>query len=428
MKTILKQQFRPAFIKKKWRALGLTGKGFLLFFIILLTYQYLPVHFFKFPEPTVFAGDSLYNPYAEMNEKWLQGNFHTHAYAWGGITNGHQDGRTIIEKYKSLGYNVITISDYFKINEDMAEHAPVYIPAYEHGTDIKKTHRLVMGSEKVDYYDIIYSANGHFKQFLIDHVNRTQPDLVAINHPGLRKGHDTRYLKNLTGYQVLEVLNRHRLYTDHWDTVLSTGKPVWILSNDDLHDLRKDIPGFSWTMINAETTPGEVMSALAAGKAYGVTLKKEMEITEQKKHAADNENSLVSVSTQETSVTWKLEKPAESIRLIGQNGELKKEVENTDIVEYTFTDQDTYIRAEVDDAHTRMYFNPVVRANQQFIPQNIMRAQIDHPKTLAYRLAIILVDATMIWLIWGKWLHTILLRLLPLPLSRKLELPGKVLH
>ncbi len=407
------------------KGLGFVGKSTLLFFMILLTYQYLPVHLYHFPEPTVFKGDSLYNPYQNLSDKWLQSNFHTHAHAWGGLTNGHQDGKTIIEAYKELGYDVITISDYFKINEDMATHAPVYIPAYEHGTDLKKTHRLVLGCEEVDYYDIVYSENRHFKQFLIDHVNRKQPDVVAINHPGLRKGHDIEYLKNLTGYELLEVINRHRLYTIHWDSVLSTGKPVWLIGNDDLHDLDKDIPGFTWTMVHANKTPKEITRALGLGQAYGVTLKKEMPKTLQKQQAALLENELISVRTNGMHVSWQLEKPACHIRLIGQNGQMKAETFGSDHIDYSFDEKDTYIRAEIENEFSRMYLNPVVRAGKNFIPRNIMAAQINHPRTFIYRLSIILIDVTLIWWVWGIWIQNLLLRLLPRPVARQWGILGR---
>ncbi len=413
-------------LAKTWNSgLRMIGKRLLLFLMIVLTYQYLPVHFYHFPEATIFHGDSLYNPYASMEGEWLQCNFHTHAYAWGGLTNGHQDGKTIIQKYQQLGYDVIAISDYYKINEDMAEHAPVYIPAYEHGSDLNKTHRLVLGTEEVDYYDILYSFNSHFKQFLIDHVNRRQPDVIAINHPGLKKGHDTEYLKKLTGYELLEILNRHRTYTPHWDSVLSLGKPVWLIGNDDLHDLNKDIPGFAWTMVHSAKKANSVTNALAVGNAYGVALKKEMERTVQKRYAAQNENKLLSVTTNGMTTKWHLEKPALAIRLIGQNGQLKAVARNTDVFEYTFGEDDTYIRAEVENTHTRMYFNPVVRAHKQFNSRNIQTAQINHPGTFIYRLSILLIEVTLIWWIWGIWITNLSTKLFPREVNRQWSIPGK---
>jgi hypothetical protein len=277
----------------------------------------------------------------------------------------------------------------------------------------------------VDYYDILYSFNSHFKQFLIDHVNRRQPDVIAINHPGLKKGHDTEYLKKLTGYELLEILNRHRTYTPHWDSVLSLGKPVWLIGNDDLHDLNKDIPGFAWTMVHSAKKANSVTNALAVGNAYGVALKKEMERTVQKRYAAQNENKLLSVTTNGMTTKWHLEKPALAIRLIGQNGQLKAVARNTDVFEYTFGEDDTYIRAEVENTHTRMYFNPVVRAHEKFIPHNIQTAQINHLGTFIYRLSILLIEVTLIWWIWGIWITNLSTKLFPREVNRQWSIPGK---
>jgi hypothetical protein len=53
-------------------------------------------------------------------------------------------------------------------------------------------------------------------------------------HPALLGGHSTADLRQLSGYDGLEVLN-HRVppATTQWDAALSSGRAVWAMANDD---------------------------------------------------------------------------------------------------------------------------------------------------------------------------------------------------
>ena len=47
---------------------------------------------------------------------------------------------------------------------------------------------------------------------------------------------DLRYLSN---YNCLEIANHERPFTTYYDTILSAGHPVFIMADDDTHDLKK---------------------------------------------------------------------------------------------------------------------------------------------------------------------------------------------
>jgi hypothetical protein len=47
--------------------------------ITLFAWQYIQVKVYRFPAPSPFKGNSLYNPYDTKNGEWLKGNFHAHS-------------------------------------------------------------------------------------------------------------------------------------------------------------------------------------------------------------------------------------------------------------------------------------------------------------------------------------------------------------
>lgn len=53
-----------------------------------------------------------------------------------------------------MGYGVPGISDYFRINPHQSRQSSRFVPVYEHGANVHKSHRLAIGSEQVDYYDV----------------------------------------------------------------------------------------------------------------------------------------------------------------------------------------------------------------------------------------------------------------------------------
>ena len=116
------------------------GKG-----IAAIEYLWTPVY--DFPAALPFRGAHWYNPYATVAPAahWLKANFHAHTRAWGGLTNGHQTAGEITNTYRALGYDVIGISNYHRIDDTFAAESS-YMPSYEYGYSVRKTHRLAIGA------------------------------------------------------------------------------------------------------------------------------------------------------------------------------------------------------------------------------------------------------------------------------------------
>jgi hypothetical protein len=343
------------------KALGLLILLLLVVFFVI--YAIAPVY--KFPEYKAFSGDKIYNPYQGIDSaSWLKGNFQVQSRAWAGITDGRDNSNEAIQTiYGLLGYDIIVTSDYMKINR-FGEDKTSYIPTYEHGYGIRKTHQVCIGSEKVNWIDYPFYANRNHKQHILN-VLRKNNQVVALAHPSLRNGHTLDDMRTLTNYDLIEVLNELKSSIEHWDAALSSGHKVFILSNDDAHDIFDPSEvGRKCTFINSTNGWGsDVVQALKEGKAYGVDIgytpgSDFVERAKIHKHIPQLDRVTVINDT----LTVKVSKKPKRISFIGQNGIIKSTVADTNQASYKIASSDTYIRTEITfDDKTILYLNPVFR-------------------------------------------------------------------
>lgn len=385
-------------------------RGLLTLFIFFFSFQYFQTKLYHFPDPIPFVGDSLYNPYEKLEGHWLKSNFHTHAQAWGGLTHGQQPGDEVIRAYQNSQYDIACVSDYLAINSLQDKRNSLYVPVYEHGINIQKAHRLAIGTEEVCYYDVIPFQNQSIKQYVIDRIKQKAP-VVCIAHPSVQQSHSTDVLKNLSGYDCLEVLNRGRIATRHWDAALSAGKPVWILGNDDCHDITKSGFGNCWTMVHTDTSATEqVLRSLKVGKMYGV-YNKRRQLTQEAWVTSTwppRQDLLKEVTTNGSQVTIYLTQRADTIRLIGQNGVVKKEIYHSDAATYDFTPSDTYIRTEIICPEANYYLNPILRYKGEEPPQNYQIASTDVWLTFLWRYVIVVMNFLCVCIIFKEEISVLL--------------------
>jgi hypothetical protein len=358
--------------KKKFKRFS----GGLIFLIVtFLIVDYLSCDIYDFQSPKEFSGAFLYNPYKRPFSDWEKANFHAHSVAWNGITNGKQPAQTILDQYKQKGYNFSCISNYESVVKEDAE--PNSINVYEHGCNITKTHHLVImpDNNKVCYQDFPLLQFASTKQFMISKLNASAK-VIAMPHPVLCNGYTDEDIKKLSGYDLIEVLNHSVNSSNKWDVALSAGKPVWIIGDDDTHDISDTNQTFTnWTMINSNPyNKDSIIDNLKSGNAYAVNGKN-----------AVNDNALLNVSVDSLSFLIQLQKNADSIKFIGQNGEVKKTIYSTDKAGYTFLNNDSYIRTVVYNKATTMYLNPLIRYNGKERPENIITASVNTDETVLYR-------------------------------------------
>ncbi|MEJ2594169.1 MAG: hypothetical protein P8100_03360 [bacterium] len=367
--------------------------------MLLIFYLLAPVYEFSGPKP--FHGDKLYNPYQGMDKShWKRYNFQVQSKAWGGITDGRKNSNRLIDSvYKELGFDYVATSDYQKINYH-GSGKPDFIPTYEHGYNAFKTHQVCIDAQRVLWTDLILFQTLSMKQWIIDQLDK-DCSIVVLAHPLLRHGYTVEEMKYLTHYEMMEVLNNLRISTDHWDTALSSGQLVWLMGNDDAHDvLHPNDVGRKFTMINSPTkNKAQILSSLHSGCCYGVDFYPTMDVPlkeriERIKHTPILQNAALSGDTLQVRV----DVTATEIHFIGQEGIVRQTSLDTNQASYIIKPEDTYVRTvfRFNDGSS-IYLNPVVRyAGDQ--PESLLSATVDQRATLLLRIAYFLVALTLVYL------------------------------
>ncbi len=374
-----------------------------LFLIFILKYITCPV--FTFQSSTPFTGDRIYNPYQYSDPSlWHKGNFQVQSYAWGGATAGRGNSNDDIYRvYKELGYDIIGTSDYQRINKHL-EGEPGYIPVYEHGYNIPKTHQVLIGSKRVLWKDYPFFQTIHNKQNIIRKL-RPDNELIFLAHPKLRNGYSLEDMGLLANYDGIEVLNNFRTSTEHWDAALSSGNYVTILSNDDAHDVSNpDEVGHHCTLINSPDLSREnLIQSLRSGNAIGVKIWRPIgESLEDKMIRTRVLPVLRQAKLYGDTLRLATDSLIAEVRFIGQNGEIREISRNPFTAEYIFKPDDTYIRAEIAFKNRiTFYLNPLCRTEGSQ-PVKMPLPKINIYKTWILRIVgfatLVFVLINIIWL------------------------------
>jgi len=357
-----------------------------------------------FPEPAPFHGPSLYNPYGGADfgpGSFVRANFHAHARSWGGLTAGEGiAARELRKAYADLGYDVAQVSDYMAIRP-RGEGAGAWIPTYEHGYGITKTHHLCIGASRVDWTEFPLFQTVHHKQTVIDRLGRSA-EAVAVVHPH-HWGYSLEDLRLLSGYQLLEVASS--LPGDaapSWDAALSAGHPVFLLADDDSHGLEDgERFGRCATLVGAPASDGAgIVAALGAGRAYGIKVSYEEGETPAARLARlRNLSRPAGFAVDGETIRVALTAPAPEIRFVGQGGrELGRAVEAAR-AEYRLAAGDSYVRTEIRfPGETRIYLNPVFRhSGTDPVGNRVPRERVWPTRLL--RTAAILSGLVTVWLL-----------------------------
>jgi len=331
----------------------------------LYTVEYLTAPYYNFPEARPFSGPKLFNPYEGVDgNHWRKGNFQVQSEAWLGITDGRKNSNEAIDSvYSLLGYDIIAISDYQRINRH-GSGLPSYIPVYEHGYGIRKNHHVMIGARKVIWRDYPIFQNIHHKQHMLN-ILRPTSELVFVAHPKLRHGWKPGDMARITNYDGIEVLNGYRVSIEHWDAALSAGRNMRILANDDAHDItNRNELGNYFNMIHSPSMSGDsIVAAIKSGRSYGVYVYRVWdEPMDEKIEKALNLPVLTGVRLDGDTLRVSVSRDAAIIRFVGQGGLPLDSALNTRQADYVIREEDPYVRTEVIFPNrTAFYLNPVIR-------------------------------------------------------------------
>ena len=353
----------------------LTGKILLILLFIAVLFACIPyaiTPIYDFPAKQEFSGNKFYNPYENIEHgKWLKANFHAHSNAWWGFTDGRENvADEMKERYKSLDYDIFSISDYMKIN-NLFSGENIFVPVYEHGYGFTKNHQLVIGAKNVDWLDYLFLQTKSDKQHTLDEIKKDD-NIIVLNHPHLRNAYSSGDVKKLTGYDYIEIVNQnHGTALDLWDDALSSGSLIFGITGEDSHNSKNYIDmGKCFNLIYTDKASLQgVLTALKSGRIIAVDLvsgngnynvlktrSKELIIPE-------------SCKMLDGTFCIKFGSPVRDIEFIGQDGKHMKSFAKTDSASYSFLPGDTYIRTEITlNNGTKIYLNPVIRYNGNNIP------------------------------------------------------------
>ena len=320
--------------------------GIVLLIATLLILQYVITPKYKFAEPKPFSGDYLYNPYAGTDSsKWVKANFHVHTRSYAGVTNGSNNSNAFLDSiYRYFGYGIIGISDYQKINRYESSHK-WFIPVYEHGFSYYKTHHLTLNARKVLWLDLPFYETVHNKQFMVNLLKKDPEVVLTIPHPNLRQAYTFDDFKHLSNYNCLEICNNDRQFTFFYDTILSSGHPVFIMADDDAHNLMKIRDGIHcFNLINTDLVRDSILHSIKTGRLVGVNFNVRPYTDNEAKRIALNElPSISDISLTGDTLSVALSRKVLSFKFIGQNGVVMKSVSGTSNSSYIFRKEDSIL-------------------------------------------------------------------------------------
>ncbi len=363
---------------------------------------YLLAPVYKFSGPVSFSGDKLYNPYQSIDSSdWRKYNFQVQSKAWLGITDGRKNSNELIDSiYTQLGYDHVATSDYQKINKFGLDDS-AYIPTYEHGYNIFKTHQVCIDADQVLWIDLMFGQTLSMKQWIIDKL-REHTKIIVLAHPLLRHGYSINDMKYLTNYDAIEVLNNMRLSIDHWDAALSSGQIAYIIGNDDAHDvMNTNHVGRRFTMINSPNLYRDtIVAKLKKGVAYGMDFFRiDDEPFDDKVKRSRHTPKLTSAVLYKDTLVVTVDAIALQFRFIGRDGKILYVENNTKSASYILNINDPYVRTEIifPDSSV-MYLNPVLRYSGEY-PVTLKTAEIDLSATMKLRIVYFLIALIIAYLI-----------------------------
>ena len=341
--------------------------GIIFFFLFFLFFGIeLSVPYYSYTEPKPFHGNKIYNPYEKNYQiKWLKTNFHAHSNRWKNITPAsHNTPEEIYSVYKKLSYDFIEISDYQNINK-YNNSLESYIPEYEHGFNVKKNHQVLIGAKNVLWFDYPFFQTINHKQFIIDLLKK-ENTLVTIAHPDIRSAYTINDIKFLCNYDLIEVLNRASESSQLWDTLLSNGKPKFLLADDDVHDVNQiGLISRCCTFVGAEDLKNEnIINALKTGCSIGADISDESNDNLNDRAKKLKEISLPkSIKIINDTLIIEMLDSIKEAAFIGQNGKRhNSELVYSKIAKCKIQDEDTYIRTVIYEKNgIRLFLNPIYK-------------------------------------------------------------------
>lgn len=347
-------------------------------------YNYVTCPVYTFAEPVPFAGEHIYNPYKGINgKKLIKVNLHAHTTAYGGLTFGENSANELVEIYSRYDYDISAISNYQSIS-DYNKESESYIPVYEHGYNAFKFHQLNIGAKSISWRDYPFFMTISNKQHLIDCL-RHNSELIAICHPKFTRLLSRYDMQRLSNYNLIEVVSGMAHSVSYWDAALSAGRLSFAIGNDDSHDMNNIYDyAKACTIIYVDTLSAtNVYESLNSGAAFAVEIPMVSDSMQRMELSNRVLKEIKDINFRQDTISIRLDDIASKINFIGQNGEIKKSLRDTNNAQYHFKPSDTYIRVEVEFGDLKYFSNPFLRYDKSIDDYRNVN-KIDYQKSIIY--------------------------------------------
>jgi hypothetical protein len=306
------------------------------------------------------SSNLLQQQFAEQSDNstpWYKGNTHTHTTK----SDGDSSPDDVVRWYKEHGYQFLVLSDHNFLTDADALNAL-------HGAD--ESFLVIPGEEVSDQFQgkpvhinglnlsALVSPQGgnsvaNVLQRNVDAI-RAALGVPHINHPNFHWAITVGDLQQVENDRLLEIYNGHPFSNNGggggmpsveevWDTLLSSGKVMYGIADDDAHhftrpwDPTSSRPGKGWVMVRADRLSAEsIVGAMDRGDFYAST---GVELDE---YTVARRTMTITVKPGPT-VKYR-------IQFIGRHGRLLKEVDSNTAI-YTLRGGEGYVRARITDSN-----------------------------------------------------------------------------
>lgn len=400
MRRNIKDIFKSIF-RITWKSLAvILLLGVLIFVGSSVTFIY------NFPEPRPFSGPDIYNPYASLDSTvcWKRANFHTHTHVEGPLNECLYWPDATDSLYRMLGYDIVTFSNHNELTLHPYDTA-LQVNVYEHGYNIFQYHKLVFGSESVNYFDHLLPLLASQKQFQLDLLGKTS-DFIQLNHPSRTRVFPKSQIEKLEGFEIMELDSHKTTENEYWDWSLSAGHYTFGLANDDLHHPERTYnTAIRCNFVDvASGRYADLKEALLGGAYYAMRVPDygngdwDEKIEGNQHLPAITAIGLDSLGT----IFMTLSAKADSIKVTGQGHTTLALATDTNAVAYKMLPTDSYARLTAFfPGGEVIYTNPFARYDSSVAesPRRSPSHTVNLPLTILFNLLILLLCSADVYLI-----------------------------
>ena len=206
----------------------------------------------------------------DQNQPFYRANFHCHTT----MSDGERSPEEAVQLYRSMGYDILSITDHRVMTHVEAPEGLLLIPGVELDYMLPTQAVHIVGVGVRDQVMELWERDGHPQQ-AID-VIRQCGGRAMLAHPAWSMN-STELMVSLKNLSAVEVYNSISTFPGNadradssamLDVVAAHGQLLPFVAQDDTHEYTYEV-GQGWTMIQAEAlTEEKVLEALDQGRFY----------------------------------------------------------------------------------------------------------------------------------------------------------------